>query len=197
MGSLAGRRPALQFKSRSVRGCGRLKECQTQTPFLFFFFFWAYFAFQGLQTNLATSGPPNWQGEEGIEICLFLWLRDFLCFLQGFKVLASGLGERKGTLRVVLRWAFGFGLSLPAFYKECVSTSRYVLHEPIDSSCCTSKRRGEVPIKHLHWLSLFVLVRCRDDLTLCGAGGGMSAASLSPRGPCLLREVCYGVSTLV
>lgn len=61
-------------------------------------FFRAYFAFRGLQTNLATSGPPNWQGEEGLEICLSLWLRGFLCFVQGFNVLASGLGGRKGTL---------------------------------------------------------------------------------------------------
>lgn len=46
-----------------------------------------------------------------------------------------------------------------------------MLLEPIDSSCCTSKLRGEVPIEHLHWPSLFVLVRCREDLTLGGAGG--------------------------
>lgn len=58
-----------------------------------------------------------------------------------------------------------------------------MLHEPIDSSCRTSKLHGKVPIKHLHWLSMFVLVRCREDLTLSGAGGEKSAASLSPRRP--------------
>lgn len=58
-----------------------------------------------------------------------------------------------------------------------------MLHELIDSSCCTSKLHGKVPIKHLHWLSMLVLVRCRDDLTWCGAGG-TSAASPSPGRAC-------------
>jgi len=66
-----------------------------------------------------------------------------------------------------------------------VSTSRYVLQEPTDSSGCTSKLHGKAPIKHLRWRSRFVLARCREDLTLCGAGGEMSArasalAALSP-----------------
>lgn len=40
-------------------------------------------------------------------------------------MLASGLGGRKGPPWFVLGWAFGFGLQLPAFYEECVSTSRF------------------------------------------------------------------------
>lgn len=55
--------------------------------------FQAYFAFQGLQTNLATPGPPSWQGEEGIGMGLFLWLGHSVCFLQGFHVLGWGEGK--------------------------------------------------------------------------------------------------------